>query len=246
MRRMLHSARISGQREHHGEIVATATWPAIITPQQTTRIRALLDDPSRRATRAARRYVLKGLLRCEACGATLVSRPRDDGSRRYVCATGPQYGGCGKTYVLADPLEEFVTEAVLWRLDTPELAGAIRGQDDAPGAVQAEIGDVKVRLEDLAKAYAGGAVSMSEWMVARESLQLRLDAAQRKVRRGSSAAVIGPHIGSGGALRKQWPTLNIDRRYAIIAAVLSHVVVKPGRRGFNQFDADRFELVWRY
>ena len=57
-----------------------------------------------------------------AVRATLVSRPRDDGQRRYVCARGPGFAGCGKTYVLAEPLEEFVTEAVLIALDTPELA----------------------------------------------------------------------------------------------------------------------------
>jgi len=125
LRRLLLSARISGQREHHGEIVADAKWPAIITREQTARIRGLLDDPSRQAVRAPRRYLLKGLLRCDACGAALVSRPRDDGSRRYVCARGPQYHGCGRTYVVAEPLEQFVTEAVLWRLDTPERrAGA--------------------------------------------------------------------------------------------------------------------------
>ena len=37
--RMLGSARISGQREHKGEIVATAEWPAIISVEETR------DDP---------------------------------------------------------------------------------------------------------------------------------------------------------------------------------------------------------
>jgi site-specific DNA recombinase len=31
LRRMLMSPRISGQREHRGEIVGPAEWPAIIT-----------------------------------------------------------------------------------------------------------------------------------------------------------------------------------------------------------------------
>src|SRR5207248_211564 len=35
LRRILMSARISGQREHEREIVAKAQWPAIITPKQT-------------------------------------------------------------------------------------------------------------------------------------------------------------------------------------------------------------------
>ena len=45
LRRMLGSGRISGQREHKGEIVATAEWPAIIEPAETAQIRARLADP---------------------------------------------------------------------------------------------------------------------------------------------------------------------------------------------------------
>ena len=247
LRRMLRSARISGQREHRGEIVATAQWPAIIAPEQTTRIRALFDDPSRQATRAVRRYVLKGLLRCGECGAVLVSRPRDDGSRRYVCARGPQYDGCGRCSALAEPLEEFVTEAVLWRLDTPELAATMRGQrEDAPDEWQQQADEITERLDELAKAYAAGAIAMREWMAAREPLQRRLEDARRKINRDASSSVLAPYAGRGGVLRDQWPALNIERRHAVIAAVLAHVVVRPGRRGFNRFDPQRFELIWRY
>lgn len=230
LRRMLRSGRISGQREHHGEIVADAKWPAIITREQTTRIRALLDDPSRQAERAPRRYLLKGLLRCHACGAALVARPRDDGDRRYVCARGPQYAGCGHCYVLSEPLELFVTEAVLWRLDTPELAAALRGErDDAPpDEWQQRADELTVRMKDLATAYADEAISMGEWMTAREPLQRRLDDARRRTARDTGTAAVGAYVGRGGILREQWAQLGLDRRHAIISAVLSHVVVRRG------------------
>ncbi len=42
VKRLLSSGRISGQREHHGEIVGEAAWPAIITAAETTRLRARL------------------------------------------------------------------------------------------------------------------------------------------------------------------------------------------------------------
>ena len=40
MRRKLMSGRISGQREHRGEIVAKAAWPAIVTAGETQQLRA--------------------------------------------------------------------------------------------------------------------------------------------------------------------------------------------------------------
>src|SRR5438045_1268819 len=45
LKRILTSARISGQREHQGEIVAKAEWQPIITPAETQRLRAKLNDP---------------------------------------------------------------------------------------------------------------------------------------------------------------------------------------------------------
>ena len=97
LRRMLQSARISGQREHHGEIVATAEWPAIVSVEDGAAIRALLANPERRTNKAARRYLLGGLLACSHCGERLVARPRSGGQRRYACAKGVGFAGCGRT-----------------------------------------------------------------------------------------------------------------------------------------------------
>jgi hypothetical protein len=152
LRRMLMSGRISGQREHRGEIVARAEWSAIITPRQTQQLRAKLGDPDRRTNRASRRYLLTRLLRCSHCGGVLVSRPRADGVRRYVCASGPGFGGCGKTTVLADPLERFIAAGVLHRLESPRLPEAItRSPNGRDGSEwQAEVERAQAKLDELA------------------------------------------------------------------------------------------------
>ena len=101
-------------------------------------------------------------------------------------------------------------------------------------------------MDELAAAYAAGAISMREWLAAREPLQRQLDAARRRVARDSQAMVLAEHAGRGGALRERWADLSLERRRAIIAAVLDRVITGPGRRGYNRFDPYRFELVWRH
>ena len=59
---MLKWARISGRREHRGEVVADAGWPAMIGAEQSDRLRAVLSDPTRRKNERARRYLLAGML----------------------------------------------------------------------------------------------------------------------------------------------------------------------------------------
>lgn len=81
-------------------------------------------------TRAPRTYLLSGLLRCGRCGNRLYSQARhvnpDNRVRRYVCLSGPDQGGCGgRLTVVLRPVEELLTDAVLTRLDSPQLADAL-------------------------------------------------------------------------------------------------------------------------
>src|SRR6266516_1363125 len=239
--RLLGSPRISGQREHRGVIVADALWPAIVPPADTARVRALLSDPSRRTNRAARRYLLVRLLRCGGCGETLVSRPRSGGVRRYMCAKGANFTGCGHTFISADTLELFIVEAVLYRLDTPELAAALSGgSDDAESErLHLELESAQRHLDELARAYGQQAFTLSEWLAARQPIEARLSAAKRQLARLSRVSVLDGHVGSGRALRERWATLPLTRQRSIVAAVLDHAVVGPGRRGYNRFDPSR-------
>jgi site-specific DNA recombinase len=247
MRRMLMRGRISGQREHRGELVATAEWPGIITPAETAKLRALLSDPARRTNWSARRYLLTRLLRCGLCGASMVARPREGGARGYLCARGPGQSGCGHMYALADSLEAFVVEAVLYRLDSPELAAALRGDPADPDVqvMHAEIDQSQEQLEQLASMYGRREIALQEWSAARAPIEKRLTDARKRLSRLSRTSALEGHVGAGGALWERWGSLNLSRQQAIIAAVLEHVVVNPGRRGYNRFDPSRFTPVWR-
>ena len=248
LRRMMHSARISGQRSHRGEVVADAVWPAIITPRQREQIVALFADPSRRPKRAPQKYPLRGLLRCSLCGAQLVSRPRQDGRRRYVCAKAPRFTGCGKIAVLGEPIEMFVTEAVLTALDSPELAEAVRGKVRAStdATDQARIDLLTRRLDELAAVYAEGSISIREWLAARDPLQGQIDTLRQSVARESSLRLVEEHVGRGGVLRGEWDGLGIGRQHALLRAMLVEVLVSPALYGRKMFDPTRFELIWRH
>jgi DNA invertase Pin-like site-specific DNA recombinase len=247
LRRMLMSPRISGQREHHGEIVAKAEWPAIITPRQTQQLQAKLGDPDRRTNRASRRYLLTRLLRCSHCSGALVARPRDDGRRRYVCASGPGFSGCGKTTVIADPVERFIAQAVLHRLETPRLPEAMkRTTADARGAEwQAEVDRRQAQLDELAELWADSEITRSEWLKARTPIEKRLSVAKKKLAALNRTTVLLPFIDDAQRLREQWQTMTLSRQHQIIAATLQYVEVRPGRRGYNRFDESRLRPVWR-
>jgi hypothetical protein len=248
LRRMLASPRIAGQRVHHGEVVAKAVWPAIISAKDSAKIRALLANPERRTNKAARRYLLGGLLVCSHCGERLVARPRADGQRRYACAKGPGCSGCGKTYIVAEDVELFVTEAVLHRLDSAALQRTLeRQQRKQPDAQRwlSEMEQAQAQLVELAAAYGNRELSMDEMRAARKPIEQRVTNARKQLNKVSRSSVIDRYVGNGAGLRAEWDSLDLSQQHAIVAAVIDSVVVGPGRRGYNRFDEARLSPVWR-
>jgi site-specific DNA recombinase len=247
LRRMLLSGRLAGIREHGGEAVAAGTWPAIIDAATLERVRSILRDPARRTTTVrARRYLLSGLLVCGLCGARMVARPRGDHVRRYICAKGPMYNGCG-TVIVADGLEAAVSADVVEAIDSPELAEATRSTR-AAGAVDTRlaldaIAAGELALEELARDYYGHRrIGRSEYLAGRDAVAADVEAARKSIatdaRKGALAAV-------AGRAGDRWASMSFDQRRAAIGAVVDRVTITAGRRGYNRFDPTRASIVWR-
>jgi site-specific DNA recombinase len=247
-RRMLTGPRLSGQRSHRGEIVAKAVWAPILTPEEGARIRAILALARHERRRPTRRYFLTSILRCGRCGTTLIARPDAKGQRRYVCATGPGRIGCGRLAILAEPVEALIAEAILYRLDTPEVAAALAGAAGADAATAAEheaLANEQARLEELAAAYGEGAFTFREWLAARKAILAKIEAAQKRLSHLSQSAAIDPFVGRSSELRAEWGPMALNRQRAIASALLDRVIVHPAVPGRATFDPSRIEPVWR-
>ncbi len=170
-------------------------------------------------------------------------------TRRYLCRSGIDFDkGCGKMAINAGSLERLIAEAVLYRLDTPDLATAMAGRatDAEAGATLQHAIDADVaQLEELTKLYAERSISAVEWMQAREVIEVRLAEARKRYQQVRGFSEINDFVGNAEALRSQWSTLNLDRQRAIVKAVLDHVLILPARRKTNVLDPTRVNPVWR-
>jgi DNA invertase Pin-like site-specific DNA recombinase len=247
VRQVIGSERIAGLRVHRGVQVGRAVWPGIITEEQHRRVRELMDRNARTGRRNPRRYLLSGLLRCGKCGTRLYSAARED-TRRYVCLSGPDHGGCGGLTVVAAPVETLIAAAVLHRLDSPELADALAGraaQGEATAAAVTALTSDQEQLAELSAAYADRQITMREWLEARKPIQARIYAAEKRIARVTRTDALAGLPGNGQALRGSWDGLNLTRQAAIVAAVLDHALIRPGTPGSRSLDPNRVQPVWR-
>jgi DNA invertase Pin-like site-specific DNA recombinase len=244
---MLASPRIAGLRQHRGEVIGKAVWEPIITVAERDKVLARMQARKTSGRRAPRRYLLSGMLRCGRCGNTLFSAARAT-TRRYVCLSGPDHGGCGRLTVVAQPVEELVVAAVLYRLDTAELADALTGRvraDTEAAGLADDIAADRALLDELAGLYANRDIGVREWMAARRPIEDRIADTEKRLARRTRSDTLTGLVGNGEALRARWDDLNLTRQHAIIAAVLDHAVVAPGIHGSRQFDPNRIEPTWR-
>jgi site-specific DNA recombinase len=247
VRAMLSSGRIAGLRDHRGQVIGKARWRPIISAPQHSRIRSRLVELRVTGRRAPRSYLLSGSLRCGKCGNTLFSAARE-WTRRYVCLSGPDHGGCGRLTVVASPLEELVAEMVLIRLDTPALADALAGRienDERSAALSDALVDDRNQLDELAHLYAAKQIPAREWLTARKPIEDRIHATERTLARLARSDALAGLVGNGQQLRSTWTQLNLTRQHAIVAAILDHAVIASGTPGSRSFDPGRVDPHWR-
>lgn len=249
LKRILTSGRISGQRERKGVIVAKAEWPAIVDPITTQRLRAFFSNPARRTNRTPRRYLLTGLLVCGRCGAKLVARPRQGRGRSYACMSGPGFSGCGHVSTMAIPVEDWIIEAVLYRLDTPELAKTLAHPKDAawdqPLAANRDADQES--LIELARLCGEGVITLQELLAARKPIEQRINAIDRQLASVNQTTALAGFVGDATKLRTLWHDLPLPRQQAIIKAVLEYATVMASSRprGYQRFDPARVKPLWR-
>lgn len=103
--------------------------------------------------------------------------------------------------------------------------------DEQAAALHTEIAADTVQLEELAGMYAAREITAREWKAARDPIEARRRQAERELARLSGGSVLDGYLGNSHLLRERWAELNLDRQRAIVAAVLDHALIGPGRDG---------------
>jgi site-specific DNA recombinase len=249
VRTLLVAAVLSGQRELDGVLIP-GTWPAILTPDTTARLRIVLEKKKRTPSgREPRKLLLGGgFARCGRCGGALVGRPRPDGARRYVCARQPGTPNCGRLARLAEPVEELVTRAVFIALDGVDLAAYMkRTESIGDDGLLTSVRDDEEALEQLSRDhYVDKVIGRSEFFVAREGIQARLEANRMKLARKQGQEVLHTVVGAGREVEKRWESASLEWKRAVLSSVLDHVEIMPVGKGRHQFNHEAIKLIWKF
>lgn len=241
----------TGQTRKYTDLVLSADgspvpgqWEPVLTVDEWQRLIAVMGERPRRAgQRMARKYLLTGLARCGKCGRPLrggsqASRPHSRAEFIYACHAR-SLGGCGGVGRHGPLTDQYVTEAVLSKIDL-ELADATPAKSEWTGA--AELEAIAGQIAELTEGWRAKQISSARYFAILPELEQR----EREL-----ASERGRHLVDAAALhsrpadiRAGWPDYDLGQKRTIIERHLSAVVVHPARRG-TRFDPDLLEPVWR-
>ncbi len=248
LRQVLVNPRYAGYRRHLGKLYP-AKWDAIVDPDLWERARAILEDPSRVTNHRGRApaYLLTGLVFCGECGARMRGRP----PRRDRTHVGPAYVCQGKgkegTHCTSRNLERVdreVTERLLYRLESPQFAEtASTPEEDPTRAIYAALAHDQGLLDRIEDKVAQELISPQAAKRNRAEIEQRMEHNRERLARLGGSRVLA-HIPPN--LRDVWPDLSLDRRRAILSAVIERVLIlRQGRGHATTFDPEKVRVVWK-
>jgi len=264
---VLISARISGRREYRptdsyepghkpllGEITATGCWPAIISVEESDRLRALLTAPERtKYARRSRRYLLSGIFACGRCGTHMVGREHyETGRPRYICQREASRPGCGRITVFTDLADTEARDRILTVLEhSPGMLDRLLAKHQAhttgpagedPATVLREIDEQR---DELAATWAAGEITRKEWATAKRVLDDRAAKISGRINRTAQARALAQFAALDGDMWQSWehPSMTSSAHRALIRACVTRIVVQPASNG-SRWDPDRIQPDW--
>jgi DNA invertase Pin-like site-specific DNA recombinase len=245
------NGRYAGRMMHKGIDRGASAYPAIVDESTWRQAVAVLSDPKRMKRRAARKYLLSGgVLICGKCGLRLTSRPhygRKEITTKYACVTAK---GCAGVTIAAPDVERLITTWVIEHIESKEFAADLRRVMSKTPQVATTVAEIEHRRDQVSKQYSMGRMSDKAYNERMDELSDQIAHLQATVSNDTAVAAVGRYAGRKGKLQAAWDDeeqpMSLDRKQAIIRAVLDHVVIAPVGRGGNVFDPGRVgDPVWR-
>ena len=227
--------------------MAIATWPAIISLEEEEAIRAFLNSRKRLDT-PARTALLVGLLVCGICGKKLVSNNKE-GRRRYMCRKDTVTGrGCGGIYITANLVEDFIVEAVLTRLNSPEMERSLTQTKPNPRALatHAELSGLDSRFIELVEMVAEGEFTRAQYQAAMKVATERKSELEKVLAKERGVVAFVEGLGSPQIIAQKWKSLNLDRQRAILKSVIETINVDKVTVKGTPFNPNRVRSVWKF
>ncbi len=252
---LLTNPRIAGLRRWKS-VLYKGNWEPILDRETWERVCLILENPAPDPRRGRhgplpKTYLLTGGLGFCECGASVRAGGMSVGKRGYRCDSAR--GGCGRISRYAEPIEDFVRDAVLTAFGDPDRGGRLRralkamqAEDNTMQTLITERDAARAKVAQLEHEHVTDLIDDEAFARMYPLARARLAKVEHELEARPTPAglpvEIPDNLEAGRAAWKHW---TIDERRAVVAFAVRRVVLKYGARGRRGFEPRLLELDWR-
>ncbi len=236
VKRMVVSPTYAALRTYKGAVTGPATWEPLITMPDHLTLVAKLNDPSRRTQRdSIVKHLLVGIAVCGVCGAPC-RRIKNRGTPSYSCSRSHCVA---RAQHLLDPLVEQIAIA---RLNHPDLADLLAGDDTAATAALDEARALRARLDGFYDAAAAGDITPAALARIEAGLLPKIETAERNATPPTTSPLLAKF--TAGDAEQTWQSLSMAQRRDLLRVLMVPVIHKT-RQGARRLDPGSIEIKWK-
>ena len=239
VRSMLRNERYAGLSSYKGEPIQPKKieWEPLIDRQTWDSYLRMRDGRKRVGSwSTATKHLLSGIIYCGECGERMIARP-DRGRQVYSCTTS----WC--TSRGAADVEAVVVGTVLGRLADPKVIAGLRETVDTV-PLEAELGDLRARRDDLADLVADGLLDRLKARERAQDLTTRIDALTRRLDALRAESPL-TDLALAASIPERWEELALVDQRRVIQELGMDVRIDKVRPGRRPFDPESVRIEWR-
>jgi DNA invertase Pin-like site-specific DNA recombinase len=250
IKQMLSMPAYAARRQHQGQIIGDAMWPALIELATWEKLQMIMNPPERKRTNDwPARHLLTGIAVCGVCGAPMRIGKQNAGRRKdrvtgeplpkpidehgqelpypsyntYVCVGVP--GKTGFHVAMRDShLDTAVTELMLARLERPDFLATIgergNGTDAERHAILEEIASYQQYL-DRVREDAAQKLRFDLLMDQETRIGPKIKAAQNRLEKLAELDPVVLRLVREGSVRDTWDKMDLPEKRRVIRGVMT-------------------------
>jgi site-specific DNA recombinase len=262
LRGVLLRARNAGLIEHEDEVVGRGQWASIV-PEETWRAcREILLNPDRRkALGTARVWLGSNLYRCW-CGQPVGVGTSPNGARRAQ-ETGRRKIAVYRCKAVethfsrhAEAVDRYISDLAIERLSREDAVDLllppprVEPVEDLTATANA----LRAKLDSISADYAADLITRAQMLTMTASTRERLGQVEARAAARADVSVLASLPLGTPQIAEQWEGYHLDKRRAIIDALMTVTIQKSRRgrpKGFKPgsdqgyFDPDTIDIEWK-
>lgn len=252
---------------HHKGIDYPAKSPAILTPDEWGNMMVAIQLSRTKSPHPGRfrKYMLNRLLYCGICGGKMYhkSKQQRDGSYKPTTSCGKtspdtgKFEGCGGVSRMVAPIEDLITDAVLYRLESPQLATALHKSKTSANTLSdltTQQRALEARISEITDDYYENGLLTREQF---ERMKGRADAELAAISKQIAAEYSDRTVidfDLSGDIRAAWEVSSLEQKRSLLFGLIKgiHIDPRPKVEGYKypkyksyRFDPSLIRIEWK-